>query len=301
MTALPETPTWLYLKVYPGRLDLIDATLRTVVRPWVAAHTSVIRRWFYLRYFDGAGPHVRLRLLLGHDDADALALAVPELLDRLGSLEADDRARRSDVPGLPGRAHHHAAKQFRAEVAVDLYEPEYGKWGGVEFMPVAETLFEFSSTISAVFLDLMPAGWRGRLAIASAIIRGTVRSLQLGRADERSFLAAHFAWWSGEHGGGPTEDVDTLREIAAREGHDVVVLMLTLTSDDVFVGSLEDFTTQLAGVLARSNPSQQRLFLVFHHLHLMLNRLGVIPSEEALASLIAAHVLEFGDVVDACA
>jgi thiopeptide-type bacteriocin biosynthesis protein len=284
-------PSWLYLKVYPGRLELVDATLRDVIRPWVTQYLPRVRRWFFLRYFDSLGPHIRLRLLMDPDDSDQAASSIPWLIERIASMDGGLPLVEYSSPGAAAVRQTWDTEHVTSDVLLDLYEPELAKWGGAEFIPVAEELFQFSSEVATILVDLIPPGWRSRIATGTSVILATIQALDLSPAYQLRFLATHFAWWSGSTGTMPPEHVQALRDLAIAEGPSIIAELQRLRDESTFGAVIDEFAVELDRVLSRCNPEQQRLFLVFHHLHLMLNRLGVIPAEEALASLVAAEVI----------
>jgi len=289
-TAQSASRTWLYLKLYPGRLDLLDAVATDVVGPFVTQHRVEWSRWFFLRYHDASGPHVRLRMSLEPDAADAIALEASDLAARFGDLRAL-RAADLNVPGMlapPGGV----AATFDSDVVVDLYEPEWTKWGGPAYLPVAEHMFEHSSVAALDLIDVTRRGWQDRLAVAVAIIDDSLDRVGLLGDDRARFLDEHFRWWSG--GASLTDPrrraLDGVVEAIAGQ-------VRTRRGEHAKRGDctdpVGDFTRALATTLTISNPEQKPAYLLFHHLHLMLNRVGVSPHEEALVSLLVARDPQF--------
>ena len=124
-TAQSASRTWLYLKLYPGRLDLLDAVATDVVGPFVTQHRVEWSRWFFLRYHDASGPHVRLRMSLEPDAADAIALEASDLAARFCDL----RALRARICAI-GPATRAAVESLHLKV--DLMGKEYVAEGLLE-------------------------------------------------------------------------------------------------------------------------------------------------------------------------
>lgn len=123
---------WLYLKLYGSRRtqdDLLRDGVPQLVR--VAAERGA-DRWFFIRYTDLDGHHVRLRL---HGEPDQLWSSV---VRTLGAMLADWQ--RHGVIG----AHR-----------LDQYVPELERYGGAPAQQVAEQLFERDSAAAVALLRLV--------------------------------------------------------------------------------------------------------------------------------------------------
>ncbi|MEW2248516.1 lantibiotic dehydratase [Streptomyces sp. NPDC006975] len=122
---------WLHLKLH-GSARTQDDLLRTHLRTLVdRAREHGADRWFFIRYTDDAGHHLRLRL---HADRRALwgtvAPAVGDLLD--------DWQRRGLVRG-------HTVAQ---------YDPEVERYGGEQALATAEEVFQYDSEAAVDLLRL---------------------------------------------------------------------------------------------------------------------------------------------------
>ncbi|MBV2153703.1 lantibiotic dehydratase C-terminal domain-containing protein [Kitasatospora sp. SUK 42] len=285
-TTAPEHHTWLYLKLYPGHADLLDATLTDVVAPVVDRLAPRAERWFFLRYLDLAGPHIRLRLRLPHADADAFVLQRSSLIEQLSAVVA--RPGLAPPPGLPVIPVN--AVRSRPEIRFDLYEPEYTKWGGPQYLAVAEHVFQETSATALRLIAGSDGGFVHRLALGRLVLTLLLDRLDLTATERDGFLRTHYAWWSGLKHATPTDGANrdtSLRAAFAQVRSDVLVRSAQLT-DAALTSDLIDLlcTEMVAGIEKRIH--QQPLYLAFHYLHLSLNRLGITPVEEALVSLLAA-------------
>ncbi|MGW3041153.1 thiopeptide-type bacteriocin biosynthesis protein [Kitasatospora sp. NPDC001159] len=292
-TAVPDRRTWLYLKLYPGRLDLLDATLIEVVAPLVEQVAPSATRWFYLRYLDGSGPHVRLRFHVGLGQADALVLQRSALMEQLSRLTG--RPGRAPLPVLPVLPTGEA--RSRIDVRFDLYEPEYAKWGSRQYLEVAERVFQASSSTALQLLVASDGTVEHRLAVGRQVAMQFLDRLGLAEAERDSFLRTHYTWWSGLKHAAPADGA--ARDANLRTAHEQVrPAVLEKSERLVEAGHLIDMVNRLCADMLigieKRGAHQKPLYLAFHHLHLTLNRLGIAPMEEALVSLLAGPAPEPG-------
>jgi thiopeptide-type bacteriocin biosynthesis protein len=122
---------WLYLKVYGSRRtqnDLLRAQVPLLVQA-AAAHGA--DRWFFIRYSDPDGHHLRLRF------RGERGRLWSEVAPALGAMLLDWQQQ-----GLVG-AHR-----------VDQYDPELERYGGAEALQSAEALFERDSAAAVALLRL---------------------------------------------------------------------------------------------------------------------------------------------------
>ena len=166
---------WSYWRVYGAadELDHISVALASMVGD--LPEQSV--RWFFLRYADGGGTHVRFRFRATPDDADRIFLA----------------------RGGIGR-----------RVETDLYEPETTKWGRGPALEAAEWAFQRSSELAVAALR---AG-EDRLRVARSVLREALARLVPAPETRRGMLETHATWWLGGHGPGTAVYRDALRESA---------------------------------------------------------------------------------------
>ena len=155
---------WLYLRIHPPRPDDLDDLVRTVVGGLRGPLAEEVSRWFWLRYVDRGGTHLRLR-----------ALATPRAADRI-----------------------QAAAQALAPAAVRIrpafYQREYEVFGGRAGVDLAEERFQVSSEL-VLGLLAEPVEESERLRLARALLTAAVvRTL---RAPDRvGYLRNTAAYWA---------------------------------------------------------------------------------------------------------
>ncbi|WP_308120677.1 lantibiotic dehydratase C-terminal domain-containing protein, partial [Streptomyces bambusae] len=181
---------WLYYRIFGEEYEdlhpLIDTTVRRIV---TAARTlNPDGRWFFLRFVDEHGLHVRLR---HHGPLDAIA-ALEEAADRIltGRPEAHPTAPLTPPTRPPRGVRGHAK---------GLYEPEYAKFAGPAGVRRAERAFQASSEFA---LEVIGPDFPAlRLGHALDTMLGALALLPAAR--HASFLH-HMTWyWTGRNGEQP--------------------------------------------------------------------------------------------------
>ncbi|MFI7102025.1 lantibiotic dehydratase [Streptomyces sp. NPDC050161] len=112
---------WLQLCLYTPA-ERHEELLATQLPPLLGQLPDQVDRWFFLRYQDAAGPHLRLRF---HAPPSVLAGDLLPLLH--------ERAAALHTGGLTGR------------VVWDSYDPELERYGGPDAMAAAERVFHADS------------------------------------------------------------------------------------------------------------------------------------------------------------
>lgn len=294
---MTESEHWISAHLYFDG-DLFDAgcdrMIRRIIRPLVRAlrKDDVVHRAFFVRYTDPL-PHIRLRLLVAHADAERSAMQAVEQSWRPHNDKAASRTRR--------RAVHWTS-----------YERETGRYGGLKAMPIVEQLFDASSQLA--FRLLTPAVSTDR---AERLGRATVASLVfmhpfLGAHDGVSrFAREHGPRWNRLH---TTADIPALqlrqakraaiREAKLKRGTIAGVLNY-LDTNGTLPPTLEEF--RRAVIVARTelerlvhgrqmmvhdavaaNWGVASTALTVSLLHMTCNRLGVTRLEE----LQLSHLLK---------
>lgn len=268
---------WLYYQVYVDRYVDTQPVLARLADGCAQAGDLP---WFYLRFLDATGLHLRLRWRGTAQELDRKALAVEDFLA-------------PDGPGgaLPVR-----------EVRVALYEPELGKWGAPAGVRAAEDVFAVSSTSCLVLLRQF--GWTARPVVAAAAMTTAVRLLPEG---SRLAFLRHYAWyWTAGPGGGgmagPGAGVVSGRSVVATRAR-AAALAPRLRAPIADVGEpapLVAYRDALTAQLDDHGPAaggRTAPHLLFHQIHLTNNRLGIAPHQEAVLAeaLVAAGPDEWGD------
>jgi hypothetical protein len=280
MTGVPAVDWW-YVRAYPGPPGAMDAAVRAAV-PWLRARARELSadRWFFIRYVDAAGYHLRLRLRAAPDALDELHGRLDELWALLADLPVA-----VDEPLVAGLGPMTGTDS--RGVAASWYAPELRKYGGPAGVALAERVFTDSSDLVC---DLDIAGLaRGaqRSALAVAYARALVCAALPAAARER-FWAGHRTWWSGhlrEVGvAAINAALPTLRDRISRAG-----AVVRDTGVAARLAAHVELTCEVIDRAAAGGVPVARDRLLFHHLHMTMNRFGFSPGEEALLGLLARH------------
>ena len=164
----PPGSDWLYIKLYTAPSledDLLLGPIRRLIL-W-ARDSGVMRRWFFVRYADPE-PHIRLRLQ--GDPAVMTAQVLPKLLEWAGKLVEGEQC-------------------FR--FAIDTYEREIDRYGGLHGIGAAEELFCHDSDCALAGLSFLTAQFpllRHELAMVS--LDGLLADLGWDSTARADFFAA---------------------------------------------------------------------------------------------------------------
>jgi thiopeptide-type bacteriocin biosynthesis protein len=268
---------WLYYRFYPGAYERLDDVLRACVAPAVelARALGTVDHWFFIRYLDGRGPHVRLRFA-----ASPHQLAVLE-----------DELEQRFIAALDDLDSGASAGPF---VGFDqsIYEPETAKYGGDAGLELSYPLFESSSELA---LAAVLAGWSAdRFSLGLLLMREAVARV-VAEADRAHFLRAYKQHWcaQGVAASGPL--VQRVERTAAARGAAVRQRAAVLAAEPPTRRPVGRYLRELTATFAcpeRAAASADDEDLLFNYIHLMNNRLGIRPWEEA----VLAQVLLLGDL-----
>lgn len=272
---------WLYARVHHTSHADGEHLLTDFVPQWVRAAREVgVERWFFIRYADLSGPHLRVRFRgtpAALDDcyADGLRLW-RETAERPTAGDGIARLHPLAEQALPGRGHR--------RLSFGLYGREHHYYGGPAAMEVAEELFRLSSELSLTTVARTGRDRELRARTAVELMRACLdRALDPVRRDR--FWQLHWQHWSGRR-----RDEQLIRQ--AEE----TVMSLSRTPDPCDDRDLAAEARRLGGQLAdgvrRSldvDPDTGRVRLLLMQIHMTLNRLGFLPLEEAVLGRLAAR------------
>ncbi|MBT2454188.1 thiopeptide-type bacteriocin biosynthesis protein [Streptomyces sp. ISL-86] len=276
---LPESDWW-YARLYPGGIDRLDAAVTSCL-PALAELASAhgADRWFFIQYTDRKGPHLRLRVHGPRKALDRLHRTLPGLgadLSRLSRQPVPDRGSLVPLDLRPFSGRHAGA-----DTAV--YEPEEAKYGGRTGTELAEEIFEHSSEL-ALWAGSFPRH-PDRAALAMLLLHASASAIP-------QFWERHLAWWTHDAGRGAEELRTRLRRSADEDMLPISEKAMSLMTEPAVCIRIQDWARILSDYLdraARMRIPFSRGHLVFHQAHMMCNRLGMLPREEALLGIMASR------------
>jgi hypothetical protein len=274
-----EARVWVYAKVYvhdrPEMLDWLVVSVLPRVRERLGG-----ARWFFLRYFDTSGVHLRVRFEVPAADARDVQDQLARTLT-VGYAELDRAGFNGFDWFMPRLRPAPSSGETATAVVADVYVPEHGTYGA-RHMTVAEDLFHRSSELAAAELAERHAAGasyakRGVLAYMDA-----VRAAFVPDRDEEAFWTAYRERWLG-----PDAAVaDAWRAPIVRQAERVAATLREPFAPSPRAQAWDD---ALRDAAARYGGAASDL-AVLQFAHLTNNRLGITLVEESyLAQLLLAR------------
>lgn len=163
---------WIYFKIY-GTMESANGVLSQVIYPFIKTHAALLNQWFFIRYHDHSGTHLRLRFHTDIAQVAALTVAFTNCL-------ADNEA-----------------KHLIKKVVQDTYEREIERYSE-SLMELSESCFHAQSDLYLNWLisgklqlhessELIIFGWVFRMA--GAFYGGSQLDLFLRLQAQRLFRA----------------------------------------------------------------------------------------------------------------
>ena len=280
---------WVYFRLYAGQAsDRMEWFLTDVTPRVIDAGAGSWDRWFFLRYFDETGFHLRLRLRAHAGGAEALRRAIHPLCEEgLLGLAALPPSTYSPLVPHPGGVP--APRPGHVGVVPDTYEPEYDKFGGPAGVAIAEEAFQASSEIAIGILTDERERHHPRKTLLPSLMVAAIDAFAPG-ADQIELWRGYAEFWLRELGGtSPWRErfLAKARQLAA-DGVPVV------TPDESLPESSRAHLVRWREALARSARAYRALshgravpLVASQFVHLMNNRLGCHALDEAyLATLL---------------
>ena len=285
---------WLFLKLYLGRAAINMDTFIVETIPKLIT-LGGYDRWFFIRYLDDLGAHVRLRFRLTRDypkDKGYFAAAVRSMCHKglvaLAQYPPTDYRPMVLPPGFDPEIVPDAI----VNIVEDKYEPEYDKFGGVLAMPIAEETFEASSEVALSVLKDESMGKYSRKTIAPCLMNFAIEAFE-PLEETHLFWSEYSYFWLGGH----TSTAEEWRkrfEIRYSQLQDQNIPIISpMTELPVEARKpLEQWLKQLRITTKAYNELESTsqvtsASLAFQFIHLMNNRIGISTFEEAyLATLL---------------
>ena len=264
---------WLYYKLRTTEQSWnpIEEVITDLIPRALAV--AVPARWFFVRYRDEIGLHVRFRLAILNDRLTEKC----EEVER--TLEQWTRVKDNGTPIL-------------AMVEKDSYVPEIGKFGN-EGIGIAEEVFQASSEIALLAIRNECQGGGSRKTLAPFLMQ-CVADAYVAEEKQKEFWESYAGYWLNFDPASAARwqgiYASKAREMAEQ---DVSVLSNSGSLGEPARQSIDSWRAVMGSSVRRFASVQQgdagrRSNLAFEFIHLMNNRLGILAIAEAyLATLLA--------------
>lgn len=294
-----ETFEWSYYKLYIGAsYDALDFVITDCI-------DEAIRRfgehgWFFLRYLDEGGLHLRVRFRL---KKSTLAEVEPELFATLhdGLSLLSQRLPNPYMPLLTfgGFTVNPPQQVLGVNCQRCDYVPEFDMYGGDTGVAIAEQVFYASSVLARAILIKEAAAELSRKNCALPLFIEAITTFVSGR-DMNGFLERYANFWlSGDAALGKHKNV------FIDKAYSMIDEGLTiLPSVSEYDRSIADLAGQWKAALIsareryeRRCPAYSKVLadtLAFHFVHLMNNRLGFSTVEESYLAILLSTSYENG-------
>ncbi|MEW6703335.1 MAG: thiopeptide-type bacteriocin biosynthesis protein [Pseudomonadota bacterium] len=286
---------WVYVKLYLGRaVDRMDRLLIDLASQPVL--TGQAQQWFYIRYVDQDGIHVRLRAKARPGEREALARAVmdacADLLAELPGYPPGDYSPMVTMPGFEASLERVTAAHHDVKVVQDRYEPETDKYGARPGIDVAEALFHQSSLIATRILREEEHGRLSRKDLVPLLMHEACETF-IAPDDRASFWREYSYYWLN----GRSPAADDWRATFAEKAQELQQRGIAVVArPERLDGAARELSAAWRRALREAAAGYQALkgrvdagaeVLCFNFVHLMNNRLGLAALEEAyMAALL---------------
>lgn len=286
---------WIFYKIYLGRyveqMDTACVQLSRFVKEQIAPG-----RWFFMRYIDGGGAHVRIRWQSNEgsseDEAGRFETAAEDLFcDLVYAAPSAYRPMVNLSAFVDGQQPPEDGVGSQAFFVRDEYLPELEPFLGPDFIEIAHDVFQESSEIALEVLEREINGGTSRKTIAPALI-STAIDIMTDESEDRDFLRLYQDYWTHQQG-------FNLEYLIADFEYKALSLRDSNYQLDLIPPSHESLVVRwracLAAACARygAHIPDRRPFpdnLPFRFIHLMNNRLGINILDEAyLATVLKVY------------
>lgn len=266
---------------------------------------QLLQRWFYIRYAEG-GHHLRLRVA-ELDDAEYAQLAerIQASLQNFVATPRDGAS--AELPAWM------RSQYGEASVIEFPYEAEVQRYGGPHAISIAEKLFFVSSRLATEVLRKIGSGMPAKLAVAADLMSASAAALELSPDEAIDFFNTYAHYWerylrlsdvTALHQDAATMERFKARYAAFREAldsgmppknlsqiwlhamHDMIAACRSLADDGLLVSPETGQPPLTPGQLAMAIT-----LIVTSQMHMLNNRLGVLPVQECQLGRMLARAL----------
>jgi thiopeptide-type bacteriocin biosynthesis protein len=287
---------WLQYNVYSKDIHELDYLVDFIVKPATAKVISnfSVNNWFFIRYLDETGPHIRLRFKVNeHQYAEVITFLEEFISISFQSLEKQSINTPKRLLPLNTETGQFSSSERRFELS--LYDPELDKYGESAGIELCEEYFCLSSNLVVEIMEEIIAEKINRFEFALRLMDSILKISIDNQNDRNEFLLNYTKYWAGDNNGSSEKKISQnfIESAAARK--EKVQEILSAEYSPEIEGLIRHFSNELAVIIhnlktfGETEPKE----IFFHFVHMMNNRLGVWPIEE---SYLAALLISVSDL-----
>jgi thiopeptide-type bacteriocin biosynthesis protein len=166
-----------------------------------------------------------------------------------------------------------------------IYDPEFEKYGGEFGVDLAEQLFQLSSEVCCTHMKRINEGEQDRFALGLAYMAEAVHRIISDELSQTEFLQYYLDYWSNAL---YSHESVAIRDKLLISGGKRRKLTSQILADTQKVVD-QSYITYTKSIIKKivNNTDKTQADLLFNYIHMMSNRLGIWPLEEAyLAALL---------------
>jgi thiopeptide-type bacteriocin biosynthesis protein len=292
-----QTGSWNYYKLLLGNYvwayDQLISDMAEIVQD------PRVKQWFFIRYADEDGFHIRLRLRTPATDGKAFDREIyPKLHDmvmQLSNLPVEKVVKLVKVPGQEfNRATSYGVKR-------DQYKPETDIYGGIAGVAIAERLFQISSEIAVDLIREDRKGSISRKDLAPTLMLATLEEFKISKS-LTSFLSYYTDYWIMSVPSG--DEYITVFEDKCRDLMNSGIPIVR--PDDQYNPMSSAILKKWRKSLSEAQAAYKKIDvytetlaerLLFYFIHLMNNRLGFNILDEIYLAVLVKGWKERGKAV----
>ncbi|WNS43482.1 thiopeptide-type bacteriocin biosynthesis protein [Paenibacillus sp. MMS20-IR301] len=250
-----------------------------------AALNNTISKWFYIRYWEG-GPHIRLRYLSEFEHSEIIEAINDFVQANKSGIRISKQAYYESI-NLNSEGDTRQLEQLpwypEGEIVNILYKPEYERYGGNEAIGMSETLFMYSSLLAAEIISKLKSSsfiirWLTALNFMNELL-SYLDNHQYLNIPAIDFLNNCTQFWRNSSGELPDSVRKMLKLNYEKSNKDIQIRLEQV----LFVECAALFQQIAAGISTLYcviNDDTAFRKIIFSHMHMFNNRLGVEPLYE---------------------
>lgn len=245
---------------------------------------NIIEKWFFIRYWEG-GPHIRVRFLtektLNYKEVFKEVIDYITINPFKGNLRKEEYYENIKENTI---SKEELPWYEEGEIIAAEYIPEYERYGGEELMPLTESLFMISSEYVTRLISITKAkGFLLRFFFSAATVKFLVDKLQekeLLGVTSNVFYENCVRCWRGINSIEDMSYAENLLNNCVSNGKCIESINELILDREFFSNSLENLIKGFEEIYSKVKDYKSFRSIVFSHLHMLNNRLGIVPEYE---------------------